>query len=157
MNFREESSEQSRRKFLLNSVGILAAGSVGGLPPEGRAMAVESGASQSKASSSSVHRIIIDTDPGVDDAIAILLAVRSPELKVEAITPVAGNVPLDLTLPNAMKLLELAGRTDIPVAAGAGSPLVRTLVTGKSVHGNNGLGGVELPQPKMRPASDQNR
>jgi inosine-uridine nucleoside N-ribohydrolase len=154
MNLREESSEQSRRKFLLNSVGILAAGSVGGLPLEVRAMADESGASQSKASSSSVHRIIIDTDPGVDDAIAILLAVRSPELKVEAITPVAGNVPLDLTLPNAMKLLELAGRTDIPVAAGASSPLVRTLVTGKSVHGNNGLGGVELPEPKMRPVSE---
>src|ERR1039458_4783018 len=154
MNFREELSEQSRRKFLLNSMGVLAAGSVGRLPLEARAMANESGASEPKSSSSSAHRIIIDTDPGVDDAIAILLAVRSPELKVEAVTPVAGNVPLDLTLPNAMKLLELAGRTDIPVAAGASSPLVRTLVTGKSVHGNNGLGGVELPEPRMRPVNE---
>ena len=68
-------------------------------------------------------RVIIDTDPGVDDAMAILLALRSPELQVEAITPVAGNVPLELTLPNALRLLEIAGRGDIPVAAGAREPL----------------------------------
>jgi purine nucleosidase len=101
-----------------------------------------------------VHRIILDTDPGVDDALAILLALRSSELKVEALTPVAGNVPLDFTLPNALKLLELAGRTDVPVAAGASTPLVRSLVTAKAVHGNNGLGGVELPAPKIRPVSE---
>ncbi len=102
----------------------------------------------------SIHRIILDTDPGVDDAMAILLATRSPELKIEAVTPVAGNVPLDFTLPNALKLLELAGRTDIPVAAGASAPLVRTLVTAKAVHGNNGLGGVELPPPKTAPVKE---
>ena len=59
------------------------------------------------------RRIILDTDPGVDDAIAIFLAVRSPELRVEAITVVSGNVPLALTLPNALRLVEIAGRTDI--------------------------------------------
>jgi pyrimidine-specific ribonucleoside hydrolase len=85
---------------------------------------------------------------------AILLALRSPELKVEAITPVAGNVPLDFTLPNALKLVELAGRTDIPIAAGASTPLVRSLITAKSVHGNNGLGGVELPPPKITPVKE---
>src|SRR5580704_1598452 len=74
-------------------------------------------------------RVIIDTDPGVDDALALLLAMRSPELKIEAITPVAGNVPLDLTLPNALRMIEIAGRTDIPVAAGARAPLLRRLVT----------------------------
>jgi inosine-uridine nucleoside N-ribohydrolase len=135
-------------------MGLLAAGSMSNLPLHAGARAQDSSTSASTSSASSAHRIIIDTDPGVDDAIAILLAVRSPELKVEAITPVAGNVPLDLTLPNAMKLLELAGRSDIPVAAGAASPLVRVLVTGKSVHGNNGLGGVELPEPKMHPVNE---
>jgi inosine-uridine nucleoside N-ribohydrolase len=152
-----EAGKQSRRKFLVNSVGILAAGSMGQLPLEARAAVASREAASTKsaaAGASSAHRIIIDTDPGVDDAIAILLALRSPELKVEAVTPVAGNVPLDFTLPNAMKLLELAGRADIPVAAGASSPLVRTLVTAKYVHGNNGLGGVELPAPKMRPVNE---
>lgn len=85
---------------------------------------------------------------------AILLALHSPELQVEAITPVAGNVPLDYTLPNALKLIELCGRPDIPVAAGARTPLVRGLVTAKSVHGENGLGGVELPAPKIRPVGE---
>jgi pyrimidine-specific ribonucleoside hydrolase len=101
-----------------------------------------------------VQRIIIDTDPGVDDALAILLALRSPELKVEAITPVAGNVPLDYTLPNALRLVEIAGRPDIPVAAGASHPLVRNLITAAHVHGNNGLAGVEFPAPKIKPVRE---
>ncbi len=100
------------------------------------------------------HRIIIDTDPGVDDALAILLALRSPELKVEAITPVAGNVPLEFTLPNALRLVEIAGRTDVPVAAGARHPLVRALITASHVHGNNGLAGVEFPEPKIKPVAE---
>src|ERR1700688_3724623 len=100
------------------------------------------------------RRIIIDTDPGVDDALAIFLALKSPEVKVEAITPVAGNVPLDLTLPNALRLLEIAGRSDIPVAAGASSPLKRRLVTAAYVHGNNGLAGVEFPEPNTRPLAE---
>jgi hypothetical protein len=73
---------------------------------------------------------------------AIFLALRSPELKVEAITPVSGNVPLDLTLPNALRLLEIAKRRDIPVAAGASHPLVRRLATAGHVHGVNGLAGI---------------
>ncbi|HXK04261.1 MAG TPA: nucleoside hydrolase, partial [Verrucomicrobiae bacterium] len=100
------------------------------------------------------RRIIIDTDPGTDDALAIFLALKSPELKVEALTPVAGNVPLDLTLPNALRLLEIAGRTDIPVAAGADKPLLRRLVTASYAHGENGLGGVVFPDPKIKPVSE---
>src|SRR5436305_2833308 len=96
-------------------------------------------------------RVIIDTDPGVDDALALLLAMRSPELKIEAITPVAGNVPLELTLPNALRMVEVAGRTDIPVAAGAAAPLVRRLVTATYAHGENGLGGAVFPEPKAKP------
>ncbi len=99
-------------------------------------------------------RVIVDTDPGTDDALAIFLALRSPELKVEALTPVAGNVPLDLTLPNALRLLDVAGRTDIPVAAGASHPLKRKLVTATYAHGENGLGGVEFPAPTTRPVDE---
>src|SRR5438876_11537192 len=98
-------------------------------------------------------RVIIDTDPGVDDALALLLAMRSPELKIEAITPVAGNVPLDLTLPNALRMVEIAGRTDIPVAAGARAPLMRRLVTATYAHGENGLGGAVFPEPKIKPVA----
>src|SRR5437016_6545388 len=98
-------------------------------------------------------RVIIDTDPGVDDALALLLAMRSPELKIEAITPVAGNVPLELTLPTALRLVEIAGRTDIPVAAGARAPLVRRLVTATYAHGENGLGGAVFPEPTTKPVA----
>src|SRR5689334_22986950 len=100
------------------------------------------------------RRVIIDTDPGVDDAFALLLAMRSPELNIEAITPVAGNVPLDLTLPNALRMTEIAGRDDIPVAAGAKSPLMRRLVTATYAHGENGLGGTVFPEPKRKPVAD---
>jgi inosine-uridine nucleoside N-ribohydrolase len=100
------------------------------------------------------RRVIIDTDPGTDDALAIFLALNSPELKVEALTPVAGNVPLELTLPNALRLLEAAGRTEIPVAAGADRPLVRRLITATYAHGENGLGGIQLPEPKTKPVSE---
>jgi len=93
------------------------------------------------------NRIIIDTDPGTDDALAIFLALNSPELKIEALTAVAGNVPLELTLPNALRLLEVAKRTDIPVAAGADRPLARHLVTAAYAHGENGLGGIQFPEP----------
>ena len=106
------------------------------------------------ASPGTPRRIIIDTDPGVDDAMAIFLALRSPELKVEAITAVSGNVPLEMTLPNALRLVEIAGRTDVPVAGGASVPLVRRLITAKYVHGNNGLGGVEFPAAKLKPVSE---
>jgi len=111
-------------------------------------------ASQSAPAQTKPRRAIIDTDPGTDDALAIFLALRSPELKVEALTPVAGNVPLELTLPNALRLLEIAGRTDIPVAAGADRPLTRKLITASYAHGENGLGGVDFPAPKMKPVAE---
>jgi len=149
-----ERGQPNRREFLAESVGALAAarmnklGAFGSLP---RAAASKEPAPTPAAP----HRVIIDTDPGVDDALAILLALRSPELKVEAITPVAGNVPLDFTLPNALKLVEIAGRTDVPVAGGARHPLVRQLITASHVHGNNGLAGVEFPEPKIKPVAEK--
>ena len=98
-----------------------------------------------------VQKVIIDTDPGVDDALALLFALSSPELNVEAITVVAGNVRLELALENALRMVQIAGRSDIPVAAGAREPLERSLVTATS-HGPNGLGGVEFPIPTIKPA-----
>lgn len=93
--------------------------------------------------------IIIDTDPGQDDAIALLLALASPELDVLGITAVAGNVPLALTEANARKICELAGKPGIPVYAGAARPLMRDLVTAEYVHGKSGLDGPDLPEPTM--------
>lgn len=93
--------------------------------------------------------IIIDTDPGQDDAIAILLALASPELEVLGVCAVAGNVPLARTSANVRKVLELAGRRDVPVFAGADRPLVRPLVTAEYVHGKSGLDGADLPDPTM--------
>jgi purine nucleosidase len=93
--------------------------------------------------------IIIDCDPGQDDALAILLALGSPELEVLAVTAVAGNVPLALTESNARKVCELAGRGDLPVHAGCDRPLVRALVTAEFVHGATGLDGADLPAPEM--------
>jgi purine nucleosidase len=94
-------------------------------------------------------KIIIDTDPGQDDAVAILLALASPELEVLGITAVAGNVPLSLTEKNARKICELAGRPETRVFAGATRPLVRHLVTAEEVHGQTGLNGPDLPEPQM--------
>ena len=94
------------------------------------------------------RKIIIDTDPGQDDAVAILLALASPELEVLAITAVAGNVPLALTARNARQVCALAGRTDVPVHAGCDAPLRRPLVTAEHVHGKSGLDGADLPEPR---------
>ena len=96
------------------------------------------------------RKIIIDTDPGQDDAVAILLALGSAELEIVGITAVAGNVPLKLTEKNARKICELAGRPDIKVYAGAIRPLARELVTAEEVHGKTGLNGPQLPDPKMK-------
>jgi purine nucleosidase len=96
------------------------------------------------------RKIIIDTDPGQDDAVAILLALGSAELEIVGITAVAGNVPLKLTEKNARKICELAGRPDINVYAGAIRPLARELVTAEEVHGKTGLNGPQLPDPKMK-------
>ena len=94
--------------------------------------------------------IIIDCDPGQDDAVALLLAMASPgELAIRGVTCVAGNVPLQLTAANARRLVELAGRTDIPVYAGCPAPMLRPLVTAEYVHGKTGLDGCDLPPPSM--------
>jgi inosine-uridine nucleoside N-ribohydrolase len=95
----------------------------------------------------SPRQVIIDTDPGTDDAIAILLALSSPELDVRALTVVPGNVTAAQGLDNARRLLSLAQRCDVPVAAGAKRPLVAPLITGELWHGKNGLGDVQLPAP----------
>ena len=92
--------------------------------------------------------LIIDTDPGQDDAVAILLALASPEIDLLGITTVAGNVPLALTQENARKICDLAGRTDMQVFAGLDRPLVRPLVTAEHVHGRTGLDGPVLPDPE---------
>lgn len=96
------------------------------------------------------RKIIIDTDPGQDDAVAILLALASPEeIDVLGITCVAGNVPLSLTAKNARIICELAGKTTVPVFAGCEKPLGRPLVTAEHVHGQTGLNGPVLPDPTM--------
>jgi len=96
------------------------------------------------------QRVIIDTDPGIDDAMAILLALNSPELKVEALTVVPGNVDGKQGLENALKIASLAQRCDLPVARGAQHPLNQKLVTAQFWHGRNGLAGVELPPAKCK-------
>jgi pyrimidine-specific ribonucleoside hydrolase len=95
--------------------------------------------------------IVIDCDPGHDDAIAILLALASPEVELRGVTTVAGNQTLDKTTRNALKVLELAGRADIPVAVGAHRPLRRELQTAANVHGESGLDGPDLPEPASTP------
>jgi purine nucleosidase len=94
-------------------------------------------------------KIIIDTDPGQDDAAAIMLALGSPEIDLLGITAVAGNVPLELTARNARIVCEMSGRTDIKVYAGADRPLARPLVTAEHVHGKTGLDGPELFEPSF--------
>jgi purine nucleosidase len=97
-----------------------------------------------------MRSVIIDCDPGVDDAIALLLAFASPaEINILGITTVAGNVPLALTQTNARRICELAGRPDMRVYAGCPRPLLRPLETAEYVHGATGLEGVTLPEPKM--------
>jgi len=95
------------------------------------------------------HSIIIDTDPGQDDALAILLALASPEIELLGICAVAGNVPLSLTAVNARKICELAGKPQTKVFAGASRPMLRPLVTAEHVHGKTGLDGPTLPEPRM--------
>lgn len=97
------------------------------------------------------RKIIIDTDPGQDDAVAILLALASPEdFDVLGIVAVAGNVSLPQNARNALKVVELSGRTEVPVYAGCERPMRRHLVTAEHVHGDTGLNGPGLPEPKIR-------
>jgi inosine-uridine nucleoside N-ribohydrolase len=101
-----------------------------------------------------VIQVLIDCDPGQDDAIALLLALASPELDVRGVTTVAGNQTLERTTTNALRVLELAGRGDIPVAAGADRPLEGELVTAADAHGETGLDGPDLPPPHLEPLDD---
>jgi len=139
-------SSMTRRQFVTSSAAVLALRGFRRAPSEAALQ-------EPQRTGRGPFRVIIDTDPGVDDALALLLAMRSPELKIEAITAVAGNVPLDLTLPNALRMVEIAGRADIPVAAGVKAPLVRRLVTAAYAHGENGLGGAVFAEPKTKPAA----
>jgi inosine-uridine nucleoside N-ribohydrolase len=95
--------------------------------------------------------VILDVDPGHDDAVAIMLACGAPELDLLAVTTVAGNVPLEKTTRNALRVLSLIGHTDVPVAAGASSPLRRPLHTAEYIHGESGLDGPEIPAPSFEP------
>lgn len=95
--------------------------------------------------------IIIDCDPGHDDAIALILALASPKLNVLAVTTSAGNQTPDKTLRNALRILTLLGRHDIPVAGGAPKPLLRELIIADNVHGESGLDGPALPEPGFAP------
>jgi inosine-uridine nucleoside N-ribohydrolase len=103
-------------------------------------------------------RLVLDCDPGHDDAIALLLALASPEVELLGVTTVHGNQTLDKTTDNALRVLELVGRTDVPVARGAERPLVRELHVAAHVHGESGLDGPELPPattaPVEQPAVD---
>jgi purine nucleosidase len=98
--------------------------------------------------------IVIDTDTASDDAVALVLAVREPSVDVRAVTVVAGNVPLDLAVRNAIVTLDLAGGSEIPLHAGRDRPLVRPLDTAQFVHGEDGMGGASLPEPSRPPTSD---
>jgi len=98
----------------------------------------------------SVRKIIFDTDPGTDDALALMLALNSPELDVRAITVVPGNVTAKQGLENALRMASIANRCDIPVAGGAQHPLFQKLITAEFWHGKNGLGNVELPASKCK-------
>jgi pyrimidine-specific ribonucleoside hydrolase len=95
--------------------------------------------------------VLVDCDPGHDDAIALLLALASPELDLLGVTTVAGNQTLEKTTANALRVLELAGRGDVPVAAGADRPLARELFIADYVHGESGLDGPALPPPRGAP------
>jgi purine nucleosidase len=95
------------------------------------------------------NSIIIDCDPGQDDAVALFLAMASPEeLEILGITAVAGNVPLELTQRNVRMMCDIAGRGDIPVFAGCGRPMVRELLTAEKVHGKTGIDGIEIVEPE---------
>ena len=96
-------------------------------------------------------RIIIDTDPGVDDALAVLLALASPEIQLEALTTTQGNVSVEKATRNALSVLELAHASHIPVAQGSMFPLVQPLRASDSVHGASGIGNSKLPEPRSKP------
>ncbi|MCB0996613.1 MAG: nucleoside hydrolase [Acidimicrobiales bacterium] len=95
-----------------------------------------------------MRSVVIDTDTASDDAVALLLAARLPDVDIRAVTTVAGNVPVDLATRNALVTLELAGAVEVPVYQGRPGPLLRPLETAQHVHGTNGMSGVEFPDPQ---------
>jgi purine nucleosidase len=100
-----------------------------------------------------VRRIILDTDPGIDDSLAILLALASPELRLEAVTVTIGNCSTAQGVINALSVLDLAGANHVPVAAGLDRPLIQPILTAPETHGNTGLGYAQLPPPRQQPAT----
>ena len=99
---------------------------------------------------SSPCRMIVDVDPGIDDAMAIFYAVRRPAIKLEALTTTFGNTDTAIATDNALRVLELLGRPDIPVARGVERSFIHPYVRrADHVHGSNGIGDIELPQPKI--------
>ena len=101
-----------------------------------------------------MQRIIIDTDCGSDDAAAIMMALKSEDIKVEAITAVCGNVPLPLAVNNALMTIEVSGAQMPPLYAGAEKPLFKELVTAVNVHGNDGMGDMDLIHPSLKPEKE---
>ena len=101
-----------------------------------------------------MRRFVIDTDTASDDAVALVMALREPSVKVEAITVVAGNVPLDCAVTNALISIDMAGTYAPPVYVGAAKPMLRELFTAQFVHGENGMGEMELPAPKTAPKKE---
>lgn len=99
-------------------------------------------------------RVIIDTDPGIDDALAILLLAASPEISIEAITVTHGNTNVDKCARNALQIAELAGLIHIPIAKGANAPLVKSLTIAEETHGDGGLGYAVLPEPELKLRSE---
>lgn len=99
-------------------------------------------------------RVILDTDPGIDDSLAILLALASPELHLDAVTVTSGNCVMGQGVVNALSVLEMAGASQVPVAAGVGVPLIQPLLTAPETHGATGLGYAQLPPPGQQ-ATDQ--
>jgi inosine-uridine nucleoside N-ribohydrolase len=97
-----------------------------------------------------VKKVLIDTDCGIDDAVAIMIALASPELEVKGIATVSGNVALDRVVDNVLRLLTFLDRTEIPVFRGASRPLVEQWHRAEGIHGANGLGGIELPAPRLK-------
>ncbi|WP_423067871.1 nucleoside hydrolase [Devosia sp. CN2-171] len=97
------------------------------------------------------RRVIIDTDPGLDDAVAILFALSCGRFEIVGLTTVAGNIGIETTTRNAGRLLALMGRADVPVVAGASAPLRRGGIEERAIHGDDGLGGVMLPAPQASP------
>ncbi|MCL4459419.1 MAG: nucleoside hydrolase [Chloroflexi bacterium] len=101
-----------------------------------------------------MRRFLIDTDTASDDAVALLMAVRSPHVRVEGVTVVAGNVPLQQAVKNALNTLELAGVNDVPVYPGLAKPLLRDHVDATDIHGPDGMGNLQLPAPRLQPRSE---